>query len=243
MTGIFIAATGTDMGKTHLCAQLLQRGRQDKQPFWISKPIISGWPADEASIATMDTAILLQAAGLPVDEAHIQATSPWRLSLPQTPDMAAKAANTTIDLDELLTFCRERTFQAAQEGKDHLIETAGGLMSPINGRYTNLEWIKALNYSCILLTGSYLGALSHTLTAWNVLLAQGICVLALVVNETPGSTVALAQTCDYLTEYVAPVPVMVMPWQTRMLPAIGGYSLYDLIFKKGAITAKTSSEK
>ncbi len=92
MTGIFIAATGTDLGKTHLCAQLLQRGQQDKQPFWISKPIISGWPVDQARIATTDTAILLQAAGLPIDEAHIQAISPWRFVLPQTPDMAAKAA-------------------------------------------------------------------------------------------------------------------------------------------------------
>ncbi len=243
MTGIFIAATGTDLGKTHLCAQLLQRGQQDKQPFWISKPIISGWPVDQARIATTDTAILLQAAGLPIDEAHIQAISPWRFVLPQTPDMAAKAANTAIDPEALLAFCRERTLQAQQQGKDHLIETAGGLMSPINGRFTNLEWIKALNYRCILLTGSYLGALSHTLTAWKVLLAHGIHVLALVVNETPGSTVSLAQTCCYLTEYVAPVPVMGMPWQTRMIPTVGECSLYDLILKKGAITADMLSEK
>ncbi len=243
MTGIFIAATGTDIGKTHLCAQLLRRGQQDKQPFWISKPIISGWPEDGAQIATTDTAILLQAAGLPVDEAHIQAMSPWRFTLLLTPDMAAKAADMSIDIEALLAFCRRRTTQASQQGKMHLIESAGGLMSPINERFTNLEWIKALKYRCILLTGSYLWALSHTLTAWNVLLSQGIDVMALVVNETHGSTVSIADICTYLTEYVAPVPVIVMPWQSHIIPSLAVSSLYDLIYRTGEITAMTSPEK
>ncbi|MCS5712632.1 dethiobiotin synthase [Candidatus Berkiella aquae] len=234
MAGIFIAATGTEIGKTFITAQLLQYGQHRRQPFWVSKPVISGWPQTAEAIPETDTAILLKAAALPLDDAHIQAISPWRFTLPLTPDMAAKAEGSPIDIDELIAFCQHRSELAKAQGKIHLIEGVGGLMSPINGRFTNLEWIKALNSRCILVTGSYLGALSHTLTALQVLWMQKIEVIAVVVNASFQSRVSLQATSDYLKEYVVDIPVITIPWQQNAAYAHNLPLLYDVLLQEAA---------
>jgi len=99
------------------------------------------------------------------------------------------------------------------------MEGVGGLMSPICTRWTGLDWIVALACPCLLVTGSYLGALSHTLTAAKVLQTQGIAFIV-VVNETPHSTVSFKETCESLTDFLPSVPIFA-------IHAIG--SLYQAI--------------
>jgi dethiobiotin synthetase len=62
----------------------------------------------------------------------------------------------------------------------------------------------------MLVTGSYLGTLSHTLTAVGALHYAGLSVMALVVNETPGSTVALDETIDTLARFTE-LPTLALP--------------------------------
>ncbi|MGE3318399.1 MAG: dethiobiotin synthase [Candidatus Berkiella sp.] len=199
MTGIFVTATGTEIGKTYVSSHLLSTVRNELVP---SKPIITGWPSLSEEVANTDSALLLKASGYPLTPKNIDWVSPWRFSLPLTPDMAALAEGREIDIEKLLDFCKRREQWAMTQHKQHLIEGVGGLMSPIWGRFTNLEWIKALNYRCILVTGSYLGSLNHTLCALKVLANEKVTVGALVVNETPTSTVSLHETCDYYKKHV-----------------------------------------
>jgi dethiobiotin synthetase len=196
--GIFITSTGTGIGKTTLTSSLLTWDRAHEQRFTASKPIITGWPESTPDIQQTDTGILLQAQGLPSNAENIQACTPWRFPDPLTPDMAARKAGRSIDISELLSYSREKILRAQQHQQIHLMEGVGGIMSPIWGNFTNLEWIKALECPCILVVGSYLGTLSHTLTAVAVLQQHGIPILAVVIDETPGSTVDFEDTCTYL---------------------------------------------
>ena len=50
-----------------------------------------------------------------------------------------------------------------------LIEGVGGIVVPLNDRHTVLDWMIALNVPLVLVTGTYLGTLSHTLTCIDVL--------------------------------------------------------------------------
>ena len=225
MTGIFVTATGTEVGKTYVSEALIRYAKTQKALIFPSKPIISGWlPSD---IEQSDTARLLKAADLIVNEANIEAISRWRFTLPLTPDMAAIKENKEIDVQELIRFCEQRTLLAKREGAGHLIEGVGGLMSPIKGYFTNLEWLIALNYPCILVTGSYLGTLSHTLTALKVLQNEGVPIKAVVVNETPQSSVPLTDTVDYLRTRGA-YPVIEIPWQQNAISTAYIRPLYDL---------------
>lgn len=226
MTGIFVTATGTEVGKTYVSEALIRYAKSQNALILPSKPVISGWLPDD--IEQSDTGRLLKAADLIVNEGNIEAISPWRLTLPLTPDMAAMKENKEINIQELIHFCEQRTLFAKNKGAKHLIEGVGGLMSPIKGRFTNLEWLKALNYRCILVTGSYLGTLSHTLTALRVLQNEGILIAALVVNETPKSSVFLTDTVDYLRTDGA-YPVIEIPWQPTA-PSIHHLSpLYEVL--------------
>ena len=60
-------------------------------------------------------------------------------------------------------------------------------MVPLDDRHTVLDWMMALNVPLVLVTGTYLGTLSHTLTCLDVLKRRELAIKALVVNETPGS--------------------------------------------------------
>ena len=75
-----------------------------------------------------------------------------------------------------------------------LIEGVGGVMVPLDEHRTILDVMMALRLPLILVAGSYLGTISHTLTALDSLFRRDMNVLAIIVNETPGSTVPLDDT-------------------------------------------------
>ncbi|MBS0287362.1 MAG: dethiobiotin synthase [Proteobacteria bacterium] len=207
MTGIFITATGTDIGKTYLTSQLLRFDRQHDRCLLASKPVISGWPENEKDIQHTDTGILLQAQELPINKESIAQCSPWRYRLALTPSMAS-VQSTPLEETALMGYCEELLNYAKRQNKVQLIEGVGGVMSPLTQQWTNLDWIKALKIPCILVTGSYLGALSHTLTAMVALQSKAIPVLAVVVSETKESTVGLNETVKTLTEFLPTIPVL-----------------------------------
>jgi dethiobiotin synthetase len=73
-----------------------------------------------------------------------------------------------------------------------------------------LDWIAALNIAVLVVTGSYLGSLSHTLTALDALRRRNLPIKALVVNETPGSSVSMTDTLTSLEKHAAPVPIVAL---------------------------------
>lgn len=192
---LFVAATGTGIGKTYVSCCLLRQGGHGV------KPVISGF--DPADAASSDSGLLLQAQGKPVTQAAIASISPWRFAAPLSPDMAAEREGKTIPFDALIAFCR-------QPGID-LIEGVGGVAVPLDPTHTTLDWMAELRFPVLLIAGSYLGTLSHTLTALLALHARAIPVEAVVVNETPASTVDLRETIATLRRHTA-VPVRALQW-------------------------------
>ncbi len=86
-----------------------------------------------------------------------------------------------------------------------LIEGVGGIMVPLDDERTVLDVMMALRLPLILVTGSYLGTISHTLTALNSLFRRDLNVLAIIVCETPGSTVPLDDTVAAIARFAGPV--------------------------------------
>jgi dethiobiotin synthetase len=206
MTAYFVTATGTDIGKSFVCAGLIRALRRQGRAVDALKPVISGF--DPQAAATSDTGILLDALGRPLSPGAIDRVSPWRFAAPLSPDMAAAREGRTIDFDALVTYCADRT--AAHDGV-LLIEGVGGVMVPLDGRHTVLDWMAALGLPGLLVCGSYLGSLSHTLTALEVLNRRGIAVRAVIVNETPGSTVDLMDTAQTVRRFAETIEVVALP--------------------------------
>jgi dethiobiotin synthetase len=205
MGAFFVTGSGTDIGKTFVCAALIRRLRREGRAVEALKPVVSGF--DPGAPAGGDPAILLAALGRLPTEENIGRISPWRFKAPLSPDMAAAAEGRVLDAAEVTAFCAGAI--AAAEGV-LLIEGAGGVMAPLGARATQLDLMRALALPAIFVAGSYLGALSHALTGLEALKSRGLDVRAVVVNETPESSVALAATCATLARFTA-APVLALP--------------------------------
>lgn len=205
MSALFITATGTEVGKTFLTCGLIRHLRTQQRAISALKPVVSGF--DAAHPEASDSAALLAALGHPPTPDNIAEISPWRFAAPLSPDMAARREGQTINLAGLIALCWKRMAQSERL----LIEGIGGLMVPLDDRHTVLDWIEALDIPVMLVAGSYLGTLSHTLTAVEVLAARGRRLAALVVSESAGSTVPLYDTMETLQRFVPATEIVALP--------------------------------
>src|SRR5690606_30379707 len=82
---------------------------------------------------------------------------------------------------------------------------------PLDERHTVLDWIVELDIPALLVAGSYLGTLSHTLTAAGMLAARGAALMGVVVDESPQQPVTPDETAAVLRRFVAPTKVVVVP--------------------------------
>ncbi len=206
MTAFFITATGTDIGKTFVAAGLIRAFKQRGLDVQGLKPIASGY--DPKTAAASDPGMLLAAMGEPVTEDNVARITPWRFAAPLSPDIAAARENRSIDFAALMAFSRKAI--AADTGA-LLIEGVGGVMVPLGVPRTTLDWMLALNIPVVLVGGSYLGAISHTLSAVDVITRRNLRIAAIVVNESAGSTVALDETAAAITRYTSTSPSTIAP--------------------------------
>lgn len=206
MSAYFVTSTGTDIGKTFVTAGLIGRLREAGASAEALKPVVSGY--DSSVVETSDPAVLLRALGRPVTAQEIETMAPWRFRAPLSPDLAAARENRAIDFDALIAFSRAAIAQA----KGTLfIEGVGGIMVPIDSRRTVLDWMAALNIPLLLVAGGYLGTISHSLTALDVLRQRGLSVAAIIVSESERNPVELDETVESIARFSGATPVIGLP--------------------------------
>src|SRR3974390_540757 len=206
MTAYFVTATGTDIGKTFVTAGLIRYLRQSHQAVGALKPVVSGY--EPSVVETSDPAVLLRALGRPVSAGEIDKIAPFRFRAPLAPDIAAAREGRAVDFDALVAFTRKAV--AAHTGL-MFIEGVGGLMVPLDARRTVVDWMAGLNLPALLVVGGYLGTISHTLTALDVLARRGLSLRAIVVSEGERDTVALDDTLASIVRFAETTPVIGIP--------------------------------
>lgn len=221
MSAVFVTATGTDVGKTFVTAGIIRALRYAGRKAHALKPIISGF--DMAAVEASDTGKLLTAMGRDLTPQNVGDISPWRFKAPLSPDMAARLESASIDFEALLAFSRERI---AASPDPLLIEGVGGIMVPLDDRHTVLDWMAALNLPVLLVAGSYLGTISHTLTALDVLARRGLSVLSVVVSEAANGTVDLDETVATMRRFAPGQPEIVG------LPRLSGHAADHPVFAR-----------
>jgi len=199
----FITATGTGIGKTLVTDVLTRQLRRQGKSVKALKPIISGFT--ESTVDESDTATLLRAMDQPVTPETIQAISPWRFMAPLSPDMAALREGRTVDFLKLIEFCDEAD-------ADHvLIEGVGGAFVPLDDSHVVADWIAALGAPAILVCGTYLGTLSHTIATVEALANRNVTVCGVVISESPEGAVSVLETQTTLSRFLGPIPIACLP--------------------------------
>ncbi len=208
MQSYFVTSSGTDVGKTLVTSILARQLKQRNFRVELQKPVITGFAVGDKNC---DSAILLESLGYSTEAERIVAISPWRFSEPISPDMAARREGRSIDFDELVRFSTTTPLSGKVLPDFHFIEGIGGVMVPLTEKKTVLDWIQELGYPAILVVGSYLGSLNHTLISALALERRGIEIAAVIVSESTVQPMPLADTVSTLKRFLPHSPVLALP--------------------------------
>ncbi|MBS0295685.1 MAG: dethiobiotin synthase [Proteobacteria bacterium] len=206
MRALFVAGTGTDVGKTWVASALIRALSRRGRSVDALKPVVSGF--DPAAPEGSDPAVLLAALGRPVTPDEIARIAPLQYRAPQSPPLAARLQGEHLDFEAVTGACRARL--ARPDADWLLIESAGGVMSPVSDTETCLDLARALGLPTLLVGGSYLGAISHMLTAVEAVRNRGLPIAALVVSESAESSAPLDETVTAISAF-AGLPSVTAP--------------------------------
>jgi dethiobiotin synthase len=181
MKGVFIAGTGTDVGKTIVAAGVLRALLTAGIDATAMKPVQTGaWAEASGKLRTPDLEFVLGATGLLPDEQTRELMAPWLFEPACSPHLAARLAGQTIGLERILDSAR----QLAARHEFLVVEGAGGLLVPLGARLLLIDVAAALGLPVLLVGPAGLGAINHVLLSLEALRARGLPVAGVVLNAT-----------------------------------------------------------
>jgi dethiobiotin synthetase len=152
MTLIVVLGTGTEIGKTHASIAVTSALTAMGLSVSALKPIESGVPLNPTE-ATTDFGSLAAFSSYP---AH---PPPYAFADPVSPHLAARRAHVTIDIERITAWVQGHAARIV------LVETAGGMLSPIDKTHTNLDLARALKPDFVLLVAPDRIGVLHDVTA------------------------------------------------------------------------------
>ena len=159
---LIICGTDTDIGKTIVSSFFVQ-GLQGV--YW--KPIQSG--TEEGT----DTKTVSKLLNL---NANRYLPEVYKFRAPVSPHWAAEKESMVIE---------QKNLTLPVLNKLLIIETAGGLMVPLNRSWLQIDQLKVWGAPIILVARTGLGTLNHTLLSLEALKNRNINVLGIVLNGPP----------------------------------------------------------
>jgi dethiobiotin synthetase len=171
---IVVAGTGTGIGKTHVACALLrasQTGAVGLKP--VETGLAGGAAGSDQERLTRASFHVKQSAPLHLEPA------PFQFAPPLSPHLASRKAGVRIDLGQIRAWItRSRADRPA------VIETAGGLFSPLAPGITNLDLILALSPTRTLLVApDRLGTLHDVSATLGLARCLKLHVAAVVLSE------------------------------------------------------------
>ncbi len=159
---IAIAGIHTDIGKTIVSAVLAAAMHAD---YW--KPVQAG------NLDDSDSLKVRQWVSHPQTRVH-----PEGIQLQQAASPHAAAA-----AEQLTYNCLQLRFP--QTTNTLIIETAGGLLSPMDPEHTVADFLAHHQLPTLLVSRTYLGSINHTLLSIEVMRQRGIPILGILFNGAP----------------------------------------------------------
>lgn len=154
-----IVGTDTDVGKTVVSAAIV--AALDAY-YW--KPVQSGLDGET------DSQTVARLSGAPDDRIFAEA---WRLRRPASPHLAARDEGVEIDAAAL---------NPPQCDGPLVIETAGGVMTPLSARALTIDLLERWRLPVILVARTRLGTINHSLLTLEALRRRAIPMAGIVFS-------------------------------------------------------------
>ena len=197
MSGLLITGTDTGVGKTLVACGLAGCLTAAGRSVGVMKPVETGCEMRNGELFAEDAALLASFAG---SQAPLDELCPYRFAPPVAPSVAADQAGVTIQPERIVSL-----FQRISQRHDTvLVEGAGGLLVPLVDRYTFADLARDLDIPLLVVVGSKLGALNHTLLTLGYARAHSLPLQGYIMNHpmasqdpaTTSNSEALARLTD-----------------------------------------------
>lgn len=163
--GVVVLGTDTNVGKTVASAMCLRALALAGTTACYLKPIQTGLDSDTDRIA------------------ELTATQPPNplvsLPLPASVDQAAASAGRCVRVSTMVSELRSHLAQ--KPDLYWVVETAGGLLVPLNDTEDQSDWVRAINWPTVVVARSGLGTLNHTRLTLEAAARRGIAVAGLLL--------------------------------------------------------------
>lgn len=190
--GIFITATGTDIGKTFVACGLVRVLKKRNINVGVFKPYASGSRAD----------VLRLKKAACVDDS-VEDVNPVYLKYPLAPYASAWIEKKRINKNKVL-----RAYSRLLKKYDFLVvEGIGGVEVPIKKNYFVKDLIKDLKLPALIVADAGLGTINHTLLTCRALDRAGLPCTGIVLNKYTGKTIAQRTNASTL-EHAAGIRVL-----------------------------------
>lgn len=202
LRGLFITATDTGVGKTHVACGIAAELRRRGVNVGVMKPVETGCPVRKGMLAPKDALALQKASGCgdPLD-----LINPYRLRHPLAPAVAAQLEGASIRMSAIVAASRK----LAKRHDVLLVEGAGGIMVPLTGRRLFLDLAADLALPVLIVARPGLGTINHTLLTISALRSRRIAVAGIVLNAATAARQGLAErTNPAVIERLSGAPVL-----------------------------------
>ena len=195
---VFIAGTGTGVGKTVLTALLLHYLRAEGHDALAMKPFCSGSRHD---------ARLLQR--LQKEDLTLEETNPFYFRRPLAPWVAAREnGRAQIPLRQALREIR----RLGKRGGILLVEGSGGVLVPLGDNYTVADLIALLRCEIVLVAPNCLGTINHTLLTAKYMQSIGVKDITIVMMPVGKPDYSSRSNINAIRELLPGIPVLALPY-------------------------------
>jgi dethiobiotin synthetase len=172
----FITGTDTGIGKTFITTLIATSLRELGIDVGVMKPVETGCRGKGGDLIPSDATLLKEAAKT---EDALDLINPFRFRLPAAPSIAAREEGAVIECGSIMD-----SFELLAERHDTLlVEGVGGLMVPMNKSETVADLIKLLSIPVIIVAGTQLGTINHTILTVSTARQHGIDIAGIIFNH------------------------------------------------------------
>ena len=204
MKSLFVTGTDTDVGKTCVSASIVKNLRDMDIDVGVMKPFASGHKKNSSSLP-QDVEILMKYSG---SQDPIDLVNPYFFEIPTSPYDAAKILVQKINLQKVID-----AYNKLLSSHDLVIvEGIGGLMTPITQNYFISNLISELDIDTIIVMGSKLGTVNHTLLTYEHCKQMHLKLKGFVINQTEPNGYELTNLKQQIMELTSQIVYCAIPY-------------------------------
>ncbi|HQP91179.1 MAG TPA: dethiobiotin synthase [Candidatus Omnitrophota bacterium] len=180
MKNIFVTGTDTGVGKTVITGLwarfLTQKGFNVATQKWVETGSKEGFSHD------VDFHLKMMGKDRSASKDYESLSAPYVFSFPASPHLASRLENRRIDINKIIS-----AYKTLSSSFDHVVvEGAGGVLVPFNGKDLLIDLAKKLDLSVLLVVENKLGAINHALLSLEALKKRKIDVIGVIYNNING---------------------------------------------------------